>query len=359
MRNIPLTKSQAENASYVGFNGELITIPTVGVATHDGITPGGVLLREGDIQNLNGVDNIVRNSNFQFTQNGDEWLGNSGSATYIADGWFMQHGGGSTSNATQVVGWAPEINSNTYLRVTTISTDLDSSFSILSQRFSRLRKYAGQVMTISYQIMCNVATSITGTVGLTFDDGGTDNRENLISRVDIPANSWTDIEVTFTVPDITNADVIDDGLDHMFIYFWLEAGDDYNDRTGGLQPFSGSFDIANVKIEYGDQATAYSTMQYRDEEAKVQLYYEKNELTQFFSALAVTSPNSGCGLNVSFGNPKWNTSPTITHPTTPTFVSGISEIDKDQFGFSLTGSATSAGSSARIVDYIADSEISP
>lgn len=351
-----LTKSLEENKTYLGLRGEIVTIPLVGVAVHDGVNVGGTVLTEQSILNRNGIDNIVRNSNFIFDQNGNSWLGNSGN-TYISDGWYIQHGGGSTSNAARLSAWEPTLNQVTQLRVTTFSGGGSDAFSLLSQRYARLRRYAGQVMTISYWIKANVKTSISGECGLTFADGGTANRNTLINRVTLPANVWTKVEQTFTVPMITGADVIDDSQDHMYIYFWLEAGDDYNDRTGGLLPFSGSFDIGNIKIEYGDQATAYSTMTFRDEEKKVHEYFEKSSLLRYFSPFALTSPAASCGLNVDFGNPKWNTLPDVTFTTD--FVNAPALGARNQFGFTLGGIANSGGSTARLLTYTADSEITP
>ena len=356
MRLISLTKSLEANAVYTGFKGELVSIPLVGVAVHDGINQGGTVLTKQAELNRNGVDNIVRNSNFAFEQNGDIWMNNSGN-TYISDGWYMQHSGGSTSNAARLSGWEPTLNQATSLRITTFSGGGPDAFSLLSQRYARLRRYAGRVMTISYWIKANIKTSISGECGLTFADVGTTNRNTSINRVTLQANVWTKVEQTFTVPTITGTDVVDDSQDHMYIYFWLDAGDNYNDRTGGILPFTGTFDIGNIKVEYGTQATAYNTMSYRDEEKKVQEYFEKSSLIRYFAPFAVTNPGSSCGLNVSFGNTKWNTSPNITFATS--FIDSLSLGGKDQFGFTLNGIANSGGSTARLSTYTANSELTP
>ena len=356
-RFIAPKKSQLENESYVGFSGEVVAIPTVGLAVHDQKTPGGVLLTPQDDLNLAGVDNIVRNSNFQFSQNGTLWLGNSGPSTYIAAGWFMQHGGGSTSNAARQLGYEPTFKQSQHLRVTTITSNTDSSFSILSQRYARLKRYAGREMTVSYWIRCTTATSITGEVGLTFDDAGTSNRTALINRVSIEANVWQYVSETFTVPSISAADVINDGADHMYIYFWLEAGENLNDRTGGLQPLSASFDFANIKVEFGSRATTFNTMSYREEERKVMEYFEKSSRRQYFHPLALLTPNVNCGCTIQFNHPKWKTGVTFT-PTTD-FIDNLSQDAADAFGIQLRGTANNASSTARITGYVCDAEIQP
>tara|TARA_R110001606_G_scaffold385158_1_gene548534 strand:+ start:31342 stop:32412 length:1071 start_codon:yes stop_codon:yes gene_type:complete len=356
MRLISLTKSLEGNSNYTGFKGELVSIPLVGVAVHDGINAGGTILTEQAELNRNGVDNIVRNSNFQFTQNGTSWTGNAGN-DYISDGWYMQHGGGSTSNAAQVTTYEPLLNQSTYLRVTTFTGGASNSFSLLSQRYSRLVKYTGQELTISYWVKSNVTTSLSGECGLSFADAGTADRKTLINRVTLQANTWQKVEQTFTVPAISNSDVIDDTQDHMYIYFWLDAGDDFNDRTGGILPFSGTFDIGNIKVEYGSQATAYNTMSYRDEEKKVHEYYEKRTRNQFLSSSGTSTHATTTIGNFEFKNAKWSDLPTVTYSAT--FISGDSIFSRDAYGFTLIGTATEVASSARISEYIANAEIAP
>ena len=90
--------SESENAIYKGMKDEIVSVTGVGVAVHDGVKDGGTVLREPTAVN----DNILRNGNFTVTQNGTVFTGNSGSATYTIDGWFIAHNGGSTSNIAKL-----------------------------------------------------------------------------------------------------------------------------------------------------------------------------------------------------------------------------------------------------------------
>ena len=61
------------------------------------------------------------------------------------------------------------------------------------------------------------------------------------------------------MPSISDKTIGTDGLHttSTSIAFWFDAGSDFNSRTANLGQQSGTFDIANVKVEYGDVATEY------------------------------------------------------------------------------------------------------
>lgn len=350
MRLIPLKKTRDSNAVYTGLPGEVVVIPDEAIALHDGSTPGGLLFEPPTVF---AGDNIARNTNFQFDQNGNSFIGNSGD-TYIMDGWYTQHAGGSTDNAARLSIYENFLKSSTYARVTTFSGGGSDAFTILSQRYARPTTMAGRRMTLSFSMRCNENYRSAVEFGQTFADPGTQNRNILVGNVDLEANTWKRFEFTFDVPEITSSDVIDNSTDHSFLYFWLEAGDDYNTRTGGILPFSGSFDIGNIKLEQASKATEYR-FDFQDEQRRVYEYFEKNSRVQFFAPLGVTNPGASCGITVDFGFPKWTSLPTITFNTD--FVNAPTLNARDQFGFTLTGSANNAGSSARVLDYTVNAEI--
>lgn len=356
MRFIPKRLSEQENANYKGFSGEIVAVPNKGIAVHDGFTPGGMMTEPNGNVNVQGRDNFVRNGNFMFTQNGDEFLGNSSALTYTLDGWFILHNGGSSSNVAQSTTYDPTIESETHATITLTSGNLDSSFSIFVQTYHHLSRFAGKKVTLSYDIKSSVDTSITTEFLLTFQDVGTTNRGTLISRESLTGGVWKKVESTFVVPKISETDVINNQTDNARLLFWLDAGDDWNSRTGGILPFSGTFDIANVKIEEGEKATPY-TWDYAEEERKVQEYFEKNSRQQFFNSAATTTHSSTCFFQTSFANAKWTDLPTITFNTS--FVDSPSLSGRDSGGFTLLGTANSATSSARVLDYTVDAEIQP
>lgn len=357
MRLIPLEKLKAENEAYTGLKGEIVSIPTFGAAIHDGVNPKGVLLTPAIEAAYAGRDNFVRNSDFSSIQNGTSFVGNSAAATYIMDGWFIMHNSGSTSNVAQLATYDAETNSTTQMRITTFTGGADASYSILAQTYHTPSRFAGKRMTLSYWIKPTVSTSITNEFLLTFADVGTANRGSLIGRQSLTANVWNRIESTFDVPIITSSDVISNLTDNGRLLFWLDAGDDWNTRTGGILPFSGTFDIANVKLEDADRATEYTSSDRVYEAAKVHEYYETSVRVTFMNTAATTAHTSVAVATLDFKDTKWTNLPTITFNTT--FVSGVALQARDSGGFTVLGTSTSAGSAARVTDYIANAEITP
>lgn len=354
---VPKKLTLQENAAYKGLAGEIVSIPGTGIAEHDGFTIGGKILQERLDNTFGGRDNLVRNSNFFSIQNGDEFLGNSGPATYTLDGWYVLHNGGSTSNVAQNTIYDNTIDSSTHLALTTMTGGLDSSYSILAQTYNYPSRFAGKKLTLSYWIKCNVSTSITTEFLLSFADGGTVNRGTLIGRESLEAGVWKNVKSTFDMPDIFASDVIDNATDNGRLLFWLDAGDDWNSRTGGILPFSGSFEIANVKIEESPEATSYVVNDYAYEISRVQEYFEVSNRLQLFGSAGTTSHVATCSLNASFNNSKWTDLPVISYTTA--FLSGDSLLGRDQEGFSLLANATDAVSGARITSFTANAEIAP
>lgn len=350
---VPKKLTRDGNAAYTGLPGEIVTIPGFGCAVHDGFTPGGTEVRTVD---QGPSRNIARNTNFNFVQNGSSWMGNSGDKTYVFDGWFIQHAGSSTSNVARVPSYDSTIKQPTFGRITATSGGLASSFSILSQRYARPALFAGREMVLSFWIKSSSAKRICIEFGLTFADAGTSSRSILVGNPSLTANEWTFVELPFTVPEVTSSDVIDNTQDHAYLYLWLEAGDNYNGRTGGILPISASFDIGNVKLEFGTEATPYE-FDYITEQQKVYEYFEKSSRTMFFAPFGLTSFGTSCGLNVNYGFPKWSdTAFQVSLSYTTDSVGTVVTNNDNQFGFTLTGVANSGSSPARLLTYTADAE---
>jgi len=357
MRGINNKKTLQENAVYVGFAGETISIPGVGFAVHDGFSVGGVVVEARLTKSVGGEDNFVRNSNFFSVQNGATFIGNSAATTYTLDGWFIQHNGGSTSNVAQNTTFESAVNSETHAVVTTFTGGLASSFSIFTQTYNFLSRFAGKKLSLSYSIKSSADTSITNEFLLTFADGGTSNRGTLVGRESLKAGVWTDVRFTFIVPNIFSTDVIDNAIDNARLLFWLDAGDDFNARTGGILPFSGTFDIANVKIEESDEPTRYAFDDFTYELKKVQEYFEKVTSVIFMSSVGTSAFKSDCTLTFPFEASKWKD--TYTTTIVDSFVSGNAVFSSKKSSLTLLGVATDVTSSARITEYTIDAEIAP
>lgn len=353
MRLIPLKKTASGNAAYTGLAGELVVIIGGGLAIHDGVTPGGLLVEP---VHLPGGRNLIRNANFTILQNGTSWLGISGD-TYIADGYYHQSGGGSTANvAVSNSHRDGEGDVNNSLRVTTATGGLESSFSIVSQRIAGVALLAGRPLTLSFKAKASTATSIALEFGQDYKDGGTNDTKTLVGRADL-STSWKRFELTFSAPDLPDPYTV--GADnHSFLYFWLEAGNDFNDRTGGLDTVSTSFDIANIQMEVGASATPFEIRTREEEFRKVAEYFEK-----YASNSIILSKEGRQGATDKAGgfipfSVKKRAVPAMSD-TVYQFLGSPLELFVNDYGFSIQGDANSTSSPARLNQYTANAEIAP
>lgn len=353
-RLIPKKVSAAENAATVGFNGEVLGIPGTGIAIHDGITPGGVVL-----QNRPGTpgDNLIRNGNFIVAQNGTSWLSipTSGNFEYIADGWYFHRGGNSTANAATSRSIAADLSdAYTALRITTTSGELASSFSVLSQQIADVQLVAGKTVTVSFWAKTTSTRRIAVSIRQDYDSikGSVETFAGNASLT----TDWVRYSFTATIPASVPADVV--GTNSFTgLWIWLEAGSNYDNRTGSIGTQSGQTDIANVKLEIGEVATDFGPHDYASELLKVKRYYEESAQVQFLcrGAYNDATKNNAVGY-VQFGVEKV-AAPVVT--VSGDYVAGLAVAAVGTSGFSVIGTPNNATSVARITGYTANSEIEP
>lgn len=360
MRLIPKKLSKIANSIYKGFSGEIVSIPSIGLAVHDGVNNGGTLISSQSSAGLAGRDNFVRNSNFSSIQNGSTFPSNTSASTYTLDGWYIMHNGGSSSNVAQLATYDSETNSTTRVRATLFSGGLSSSYSRFVQTYHTISRFAGKKMTLSYYIKPTVTTSVSNEVLFSFSDVSTSDRSTLAGMSSLTANVWNKIELTFTMPSITSSDVINNLVDGMMLSFWLEAGDDWNSRTGGIAPISGSFDIANVKLEESSAATEYNATDLIFEKNKVFEYFEKSSRLLYMSNLATTQVDplsAKVNINVRFNGLKWINTP----PAEYTLVNATGGVlhSRDSSGFTVQATANSATAGAYMASYTSNAELAP
>lgn len=353
---IPCTLSSEENSTYTGLDGEIVGVSGKGIALHDGVNQGGLLLTPS-LSTGDGF-NICRNSNFYFTQNGTSWMGVSGN-TYISDGWFMQNGGGSTANVARVGSYSSDFKQGTHLQVTTITGGGSGSFNILSQRYPNPARFSSKDMNLSLIAKSSSNCVVSFSLGMTFADAGTPNREILLGFESLTANTAKEIDFSFVAPAVSESDVINNNVDSVYLYMWLESGDDFNGRTGGQLPINATFDVGNFKLEFSKTKTPYNFGAVSEEQSKVFEFYEKRTVTQFFYPFSTTGTTiSSCALTIDYAHPKWSdTIANITYSTS--FVGTIAINSKDRHGFTMTGIANNASSAARVTSYTVDAEIQP
>jgi len=345
-------KSEEENNQTTGLNGEIFAIPSVGLSVHDGVTQGGVLLKQNNASN----ENILRNGSFIVNQNGTSWQGipTSGNIEYIVDGWFYHRGGGSTANAAVSTGLASDLPVATKaLRVTTFSGNNDNSFSIICQQISGVNLLDGQTVTISFWAKTTSSRRIAVILRQDYDNV-VGSPELFLGNPSL-TNNWEFYSYTITVPKAITTSAF--GVNNFTgLWIWLEAGSDYDARTGGIGAQSGQTDIANVKMEIGNSATLFGTFNLENETLKVQQYYEKN-FDDIFMFNGAYNDAASIKSNVYIPFVPKIKIPNVTINTN--FLTNPSILAIGKRGFNVLATPTSASSVARVTDYIANAEIPP
>lgn len=337
MKSTILKKISAiENANYRGKSGEVVSIPLVGVAVHDGVTFGGTIVRTSTQVN----DNLFRNGNWSVQQNGNEWLGNSASNNYIVDGWWVSHNGGSTSNVA--------IDASGDLIINAMSGGLNSSYSQLTQVIANPIDYSNKVMTVSFIASSNQADSIAVEATIT------GSAPKFVSRIDLSTTKKL-YTVSFAAPQYILSDPL---TDKFYIKLWLEAGDDWNARTGGILPSSHTTTIESIKLEFGEEPTEHAFIK-TEEERKVMEYFEKSDPSSnpILMSSTLDSPNSNsvvCSISGKYS--KWKL-PSVTFNTSFTTSDSLYRSTRDSFQVLSTWDG--GNSISRLTSYEINAELTP
>lgn len=347
-------KSLAENSVYVGLNREVVIVTGLGFAIHDGVNAGGILV---EYKRLTSGKNFIRNANFSVQQNGTSWLGNTANK-YIADGYYLQHAGGTTSNASvSVIHRQGEGDINHSLRVTTIdATPNASSMCLLSQRFVGIPLLAGRTLTLSFKAKATRNARIACEFGQTYFTA-TPSTTTLAGNADLSTN-WKRFELTFKAPDLPDPYSLTSNSCN-YIYFWIMAGDAYNGRTGGINKDPVTIDLANIQLEAAEEATLFEVRSYQEELAMVQEYYEvyagnpKPLVSGGFSTFGKSF------TEIRFQNRKRSGGAPALSNVTVENAANATTLWAQEDGFSIQADPTSTTSVARLTGYIASKEIAP
>lgn len=215
--------------------------------------------------------NLLINGGFDIWQRGTSFTAGG----YLCDRWFRAGSGitATTSRQTFTVGQTdvPD-NPVFYMRHDlTAGGTLTTHYSYIQQRIEDVRTLAGKNATVSFWAKADSSKSIAVGLAQMFGSSGSDTVV-LDPQEAALTSSWQKFELTWAVPSISGKSV-GGGDSSLRLTFYHSAGSalaDVNAITG-LQ--TGTFDIANVKVEESSVATAFVKRQPAEELALCQRYY--------------------------------------------------------------------------------------
>ena len=214
----------------------------------------------------------------------DVWQRGAGphtSSGYTADKWRIADAGGATKSITRETFTVGQVdvpgNPRYYLEDVVTTGGLSTSFSYLEQRIEGATTFSGQTVVLSFYAKADSSKNIAVEFATDFGSGGspsTDLVGLLIEKVAVNS-TWNRYTVTGTLPSLSGK-VLGTNNDHyLSVFFWFDAGSDFNARTDTLGTQSGTFSIANVQLEAGSSPTEFEYLPIDDIETKCKRYYQR------------------------------------------------------------------------------------
>jgi hypothetical protein len=229
--------------------------------------------------------NEVINGNFDFWQRGTSLSAATG-IRFLADRFRTSAGSGATlalSRQSFTLGQTDVPNNPKYFHrfVADTSSPASGTFAVMNHRMEDVTKLSGESVTLSFWAKADASKPMSVEFNQNFGTGGSPSAsENAIGVEKINlTTSWVKYVVTAAIPSVTGKTLGTDGNDFLEFNFWMSAGSDRDARTDTLGNQSGTFDIAQIKLERGNVATDFVLAgdTIAGELAACRRYYEKLE----------------------------------------------------------------------------------
>jgi hypothetical protein len=226
---------------------------------------------------MSGFRNAIINGNFDIWQRGTSF--NAATTEYGSDRWVKALNGSTCTLSRQSfsLGQTDVPNEPTYFCRLAVTTSAGANNNvILSQRIESVRSFAGQSATISFYAKADAAKPIALEFVQFFGTGGSPSSviTSIGSQKFNLTTSWQKFTATISVPPISGKTIGSNDNDYLEVNIYLDAGSNFNSRTGTLGQRSGTFDIAQVQIEAGSVATPFERRPIGAELALCQRYYQ-------------------------------------------------------------------------------------
>jgi hypothetical protein len=226
--------------------------PTAGTNNTQLATTGFVIGEKG------GRRNYLINGNF------DKWdyATSQTTAGYGSDNRWYNGNVGSTKTHSQVACTDTEralFNAMYFSRTVVSSVAGAGNYAIKQQSIENVNILAGKTITLSFWAKADSPKNIAIEFLQVFGTGGTPSAStiSISSQLVSLTTTWQKKTITVTIPSIVGKTLGTDGVQTTAtaLDFWFDSGSNTASRSANLGQQSGTFDIAQVKIEDGLVAT--------------------------------------------------------------------------------------------------------
>lgn len=202
--------------------------------------------------------NLVINGNFDIWQV-NSTFNVSSNKTYTADQFFTGMSSSTSVVTRQNTDLTESFKANYFKRSTVTSVANAASFNFDSTPLENVRVLAGKEVTLSFWAKADSSKNISIEMVQNFGTGGSPSSEVQSIGVNKIAltTSWQKIIKKITLPSISGKTIGSAENSYTGINWWFDAGSNFSARTDTLGQQSGTFDIAQIKLEYGHDATEF------------------------------------------------------------------------------------------------------
>jgi hypothetical protein len=240
--------------------------------------------------------NRIINGNFDIWQRGTGPQTSNGYGS--ADRWRMDVVG-STKTASQQAFTLGQTdvpgNPKYYLRHIVSSVAGAGNLCYFFQKIEGVQTLAGQTATLSFWAKADSNKSIATELAQVFGTGGSPSSP--VTSIGVTTHnlttSWQKFTATVSIPSISGKTIGSDNNDWIGLYFWFDAGSDFNSRTNSLGNQSGTFDIAQVQVEEGTVATPFEHRPYGMELSLAQRFFQ---ISQMDNNISYRHTSAGVGV---------------------------------------------------------------
>jgi len=229
--------------------------------------------------------NLLINGNFDIWQRGTSTTSNG----YLADRFNFTSYNGFThtqSRQTFTVGQTDVLNNPTYYhRTICAGTPATDAYGVIFYFVEDVRTMSGETITISFNAKADSNKDIALRPVQLFGSGGSSAVSLDAQQVSL-TTSWNTFELTFNLPSISGKTI---GTSSSLRFDIAYVANGTYQTVYGITNQSGTFDIAQVKLEEGSVATPFVARPIAEELALCQRYYWQNPATIYGTIYASDS----------------------------------------------------------------------
>lgn len=229
----------------------------VGTFEYNILLSGGV----SEVSSTIPRDNLIINGNFDFWQRGTSLAAATG-PRFLADRWVGTATGSTSAQSRQafVLGQQDVPNNPEFYHRTVVSSVAGAGNSVIfAQRIEGVETLSGRTATVSFWAKADSNKPVSIELAQVFGTGGTPSAPVTsigVKKVNLTA-SWQKITHTVSIPSVAGKTLGTNNNDQLALILWFDAGSNFAARSGGIGQQSGTFDIAQVKLEEGSVATPF------------------------------------------------------------------------------------------------------